>query len=77
MVSDDSPNYNDPETYPVTFRFAVSLPGIGSREIEADVEYAVVERTEDRLVIRVNTEKDTAHFFKFSASSRQTQTVKN
>ena len=65
VVSDDSPNYNDPETYPVTFRFAVSLPGIGAREIEADVEYTVVERSDDRLVIRVNTEKDTAHFFKF------------
>ena len=66
VVSDDSPNYNDPETYPATFRFEVSVPGVGSRAIESDVKYTVVERSADRLVIRAETDKDTAYFFKFS-----------
>ena len=66
VVSDDSPNYNDPEAYPATFRFEVSVPGVGGRAIESDARYTVVERSADRLVIRAETDKDTAYFFKFS-----------
>ena len=65
VVMDDSPNYNDPEVYPVSVRLAVSQPGIGGREIESDAEFAVVERSPDRLVLRVEMEKDNSYFFRF------------
>ena len=65
VVSDDSPNYNDPEVYPATFRFEVAMPGVGSREIDSDARFAIVEREADRLLIRMETEKDSAYFFKF------------
>lgn len=66
VLSDDSPNYNDPDVYPVSFRFTVSAKGVGSAEIASDRDYTVVERAPDRLVLRTSTEKDSAYFFKFS-----------
>ena len=68
VLMDDSPNYNDPESYPATFRFTVEAKGVGNAAVESDREYSVVERAQDRLVIRTSTEKDTAQFFKFSTN---------
>ena len=67
VLSDDSPIYNDPESYPATFRFTLSAPGLGEREIESDAPYAVVERSRDRVVLRTETDKDTALWFRFAA----------
>ena len=69
VISDDSPNYNDPDVYPVTFRFEVSLPGIEEREIESDAHFSIIEKSRDRLVVRAETGKDTAIFFKFIAKT--------
>ena len=70
VLSDSSPLYGDTDSYPATFRFTVSAPGIGRRRIEADADYAVVSRTDDRLVVRTTTDKDTAHFFRFCRQDR-------
>lgn len=66
VLSEQSRLYGDTTAYPVTFRFAVSAPGIGARRIEADAPWSVVSREPDRLVLRTKTDKDTALFFRFA-----------
>ena len=66
-VEDDSPIYHDPERYPVTFRFAVSVPGIGRMKIDGEADFAVVSRSDDKVVVRTTCQKDTALFFRFCA----------
>ena len=69
ILSEESPIYNDLEKYPVPFRFTVRAKGIGRAEISADAPYAVVRREDDCLVLRTETAKDTALFFRFSIPS--------
>jgi len=64
-INENSPQFGDPEKYPVSFRFTVSAPGIGAMKIGADAPYSVVSREAGRLVIRTETEKDSAIFFTF------------
>ena len=71
IVSDEPPIYKDRTAYPVPFRFAVSAPGIGSAPIEADTDYSVVERSDDRVVIRARMARDTAYFFRFDMKGRK------
>ena len=66
-IEDDSPIYKDTTVYPVTFRFMVSAPGIGNREVEGDADFAVVSRTADSIVVRTTCQKDTALFFRLLA----------
>ena len=70
VVGDDSPIYGDTTIYPVSFRFKVSAPGIGKAAIESDAQYAVVSKTKDSIIIRTETEKDSALFFKFKVSGK-------
>ena len=70
-VEDDSPIYKDPTVYPVTFRFTVSAPGIGMRNVEGDADFAVVSRTDDRIVVRTKCQKDAALFFRLCAVSSE------
>ncbi len=68
VLSESSRLYGDTAIYPVTFRFTVSAPGIGSCEIEADAPWSVVSRSADQLTLRTKTDKDTALFFRFAPS---------
>jgi hypothetical protein len=68
VLSESSRLYGDTAIYPVTFRFTVSAPGIGSCEIEADAPWSVVSRSADQLTLRTKTDKDTALFFRFVPS---------
>ena len=70
-VEDDSPIYKDPTVYPVTFRFTGSAPGIGMRKVEGDADFAVVSRTDDRIVVRTKCQKDAALFFRLCAVSSE------
>ena len=66
-IEDESPIYKDSTVYPVTFRFTVSAPGIGHRKIDGDADFAVVLRSDDRIVVRTTCQKDTAQFFRLRA----------
>jgi hypothetical protein len=65
VLSDDSPLYGDSNNYPLTFRFMISKSGIHSSSIESDAEWSIVKKSNDQLIIRTKTEKDTALFFRF------------
>lgn len=67
ILYDESPIYNDQIMYPKPVKFAVSAPGIGGMSIEADAPWRVVERSADHVVLRTETVKDTALFFKFNS----------
>ena len=64
-VGDTSPIYHDGDEYPVQFRVAVRVPGVGAANIETDAKCEVVSRSDDELVFWTETEKDTALFFRF------------
>ena len=64
-IGDTSPIYRDGGTYPVQFRVAVRVPGVGSAKVETDAKCEVVSRSDDELVFWTETEKDTALFFRF------------
>ena len=72
VLSDESPLYGDTAAYPATIRFTVSRPGIGKAEISADAPYSVVSRSDDRIEIRTETDKDTALFFRFKTALHAT-----
>lgn len=64
-VSEATLLYGSTERYPASYRFTVTAPGIGGREIEADAPVTVVERTADRVTVRSEIGPDTANFFRF------------
>ena len=64
-IGDTSPIYRDGGTYPVQFRVAVRVPGVGSAKVETDAKCEVVSRSDDELVFWTETEKDSALFFRF------------
>jgi len=66
ILSDESPIYNDGTVYPAAFRFSVRLPDVEKAEIESDAPYAVVSRKAGEIVLRTETDKDTALFFTFT-----------
>lgn len=66
VINESTPLYGNTAEYPVSFRFTVSAPGIGEREVSADTKFSVVTRERDRLVIRAETMNDTAGFFTFT-----------
>ena len=66
VLLEDSPLYFDTTSYPTTFRATVAVKGIGDMKLKSDADYSIVSRERDKLVLRVTTEKDTAHFFLFS-----------
>ena len=66
VVCEESPIYRDTNVYPIPFRLTVEERGIGARTITADTPYTVVSKTADKVVLRVETPKDTALFFKFA-----------
>ena len=70
VIYDDSPIYNDRKTYPRPVKFAVSAPGIGGMSLDADAPWKIVENDGDRVVVRTETAKDTALFFKFGNKSK-------
>ena len=66
VLSDDSPIYHDDTIYPANVKVTINLPGIGKREISSDAgEVSILSRSDDKLVILTQTNKDTALFFKF------------
>jgi len=70
VLAEESPIYNDTETYPLSFRFTVRATGVGAAAIEADAPYAVVSRSPDEITLRTSTEKDTAHLFVFKGIAK-------
>ena len=68
-LGENSALYGCTDSFPATFRFTVSAPGIEKAAIEADAPYSVVEKSRGRLVLRTRTDRDTALFFRFSAST--------
>ena len=71
VLGDESPIYNDPTEYPVSFRFTVAEPGIGGKAVFTDSAYEIVERSEDRLVMRTSLDKDASSFFVFADPERK------
>ena len=72
-IGDASPIYRDGERYPVSYVFTVRLPRIGDASVEADVPYSVVSRARDELVLRAESEKDAAAFFRFGFGGPQSR----
>jgi len=70
VLAEESPIYNDTETYPLSFRFTVRATGVGAAAIEADAPYTVVSRSPDAVTLRTSTEKDTAHLFVFKGTAK-------
>ena len=64
-IGDTSPIYRDGDTYPVQFRVAVRVPGVGAAKVETEAKCEVVSRSDDELVFWTETEKDSALFFRF------------
>lgn len=65
-ICDDAPIYGKRPVYPVSFRFTVSYKGVGRGVVECeDAPFEVVERSDDRVVVRTEVKDDSAVFFNF------------
>lgn len=64
VVQDDPAIYGPQDAYPATFRFTVSAKGVGRGVIECEnADFEIVEREDNRVVIRTEIGRDSALFF--------------